>query len=45
MSSITLKPSDEVTIDGKTFTAAELKEHVIDSIIFRKHLEELKAAQ
>ena len=45
MSSITLKPTDEVTIDGKTFTAADLKERIINEAIFRKHLEELKAAQ
>jgi len=45
MRSITLKPTDKVTIDGKTFTAEQLKEHVIDSLLYRKHLEELIAKQ
>lgn len=40
-SPIFLKPETIVNIDGKEFTAAELKEHVIDSVLYRKHLEKL----
>ena len=42
---IFLKLTDTVDIDGRKFTAAELKEHVIDSFLYRKHLEELQASQ
>ena len=35
-SPIFLKPDTVVNIDGKEFTAAELKEHVIDSVLYRK---------
>lgn len=42
---IFLKLTDVVDIDGRKFTAEELKEHVIDSILYRKHLEELQASQ
>ncbi|WP_305514428.1 hypothetical protein [Methanobrevibacter sp. V14] len=42
---IFLKPDMIVDIDGKKFTAAELKEHVIDSVLYRKHLKELMAKQ
>ena len=42
---IFLNPEDTVNIDGKEFTAAELKEHVIDSVLYRKHLKELMAKQ
>ena len=42
---IFLKPEDTVNIDGKEFTAAELKERVINEAIFRKHFEELRARQ
>ena len=42
---IFLKPDTVVNIDGKEFTAAELKEHVIDSVIYRKHIKELMAKQ
>ena len=38
---IFLKPDMVVSIDGKEFTVAELKEHVIDSVLYRKHLEEM----
>ena len=44
-SPIFLKPDTVVNIDGKEFTAAELKEHVIDSVLYRKHLKELMAKQ
>lgn len=37
-----LKPDMIVDIDGKQFTVAELKEHVIDSVLYRKHLKELE---
>ena len=40
-SPIFLKPDTVVNIDGKEFTAAELKEHVIDSVLYRKHLQKL----
>lgn len=40
-SPIFLKPETIVNIDGKKFTAAELKEHVIDSVLYRKHLQKL----
>lgn len=42
---IFLKPEDTVNIDGKEFTAAELKEHVIDSVLYRKKIKELMAKQ
>ena len=32
----------EYVLDGVTLTGAEIKEHVIDSILYRKHLQELK---
>ena len=38
---IFLKPDTVVNIDGKEFTATELKEHVIDSVLYRKHLQKL----
>lgn len=42
-STIFLKPEDTVNIDGKTFTAKQLKEHVIDSVLYRKQLKKLMA--
>lgn len=41
---IFLTPETVVNIDGKEFTVAELKEHVIDSVMYRKHLEKLMEA-
>ena len=32
----------EYVIDGVTLTGAEIKEHVIDPILYRKHLQELQ---
>ena len=29
-------------IDGVEMTGAEIKEHIIDSVLYRKHLEELR---
>ena len=38
----TLFLDQEYVLDGVTLTGAEIKEHVIDSILYRKHLQELK---
>ena len=32
----------EYVLDGVTLTGAEIKEHIIDSILYRKHLENLR---
>ena len=42
MSSQQLFLDQEYVLDGVTLTGAEIKEHVIDSILYRKHLQELK---
>lgn len=34
-----------VNIEGKTFTVNELKNHVIDSILYKKHLKNLIESQ
>jgi len=36
-----LSLDQEYVIDGVTLTGQEIKDHVIDSILFRKHLKEL----
>ena len=42
---IFLKGDDTVVnIDGYETTIGELKEHVIDSVMYRKHLKELRGA-
>ena len=33
-----------VNIDGKEFKVKDLKEHVIDSVLYRKYLKELMGA-
>lgn len=38
---IFLKPDMIIDIEGKTFTVDELKNHVIDSILYKKHLKDL----
>lgn len=44
MTPIKLTSDMTVDIEGKTFKVSELKEHVIDSILYRKHLKELMEA-
>ena len=38
----TLFLNKSYVIDGVELTGAEIKEHVIDSILYRKHLEKLQ---
>ena len=40
-----LKPGGFIIMDGKKVTYEEIKEHTIDSILFRKRLKELMAAE
>ena len=42
---IFLTPDMIVNIDGKEFKVSDLKEHVIDSVLYRKHLKELMKSQ
>ena len=42
MSSQQLFLDQTYTLDGVTLTGEEIKNHVIDSLLYRKHLQELK---
>lgn len=42
MSSTKLFLDQSYVLDGVTLTGEEIKEHIIDSILYRKHLQELK---
>lgn len=42
---IFLQPGMSIVIDGVEMTVEEIKEHVIDSVMYRKHLEELMAKE
>ena len=44
-STIFLKPGDTINIDGVEMTFEEIMNNKIDSVMFRKHLKELRAKQ